>query len=85
VLMRYLDMYLPRPDLYYDQPWAMAALQLACADAAQPIPGRYLRAWEQWRSVRANAGSTADSPTLPTSTPMLRQPNPITKRSRFAA
>ena len=49
-------MYLPRPDLYYDQPWAMAALQLACADAAQPVPGRYLRAWEQWRSVRANAG-----------------------------
>lgn len=26
VLMRYLDAYLPRPDLDYDQPWAMAAL-----------------------------------------------------------
>jgi hypothetical protein len=46
-LMRYLDMCLPRPDLYYDQPWAMAALHLACADAAHPVPGRCLRAWEQ--------------------------------------
>jgi hypothetical protein len=50
VLMRYLDEYLPRPDLDYDQPWAMAALKLACADAAEPVPGKYLAAWQQWRS-----------------------------------
>jgi hypothetical protein len=50
VLTRYLDEYLPRPDLDYDQPWAMAALKLACADAAEPVPGRYLKAWQQWNS-----------------------------------
>ena len=58
VLMRYLDMYLPRPDLHYDQPWAMAALQLACADAAEPVPGQHLQAWEQWRSASTNGGAT---------------------------
>ena len=55
VLMRYLDEYLPRPDLDYDQPWAMAALQLACADAAEPVAGRYLEAWQEWRSRNQRA------------------------------
>lgn len=55
VLMRYLDEYLPHPDLDYDQPWAMAALQLACADAAEPVPGQYLRRWLDWLSGRQHA------------------------------
>lgn len=46
--MRYLDEYLPRPDLDYDQPWAMAALKLACADAAELVPGQHLDARQQW-------------------------------------
>ncbi len=57
VLMRYLDMYLPRPDLHCGQPWAMAALQMACADAAERVPGQYLQAWEQWRSARMDASN----------------------------
>lgn len=56
VLMRYLEEYLPHPELDYDQPWAMAALQLACADAAEPVPGRYLRSWQEWQSGRHYAG-----------------------------
>jgi hypothetical protein len=55
VLTRYLDMYLPRLDLSYDQPWAMAALHLGCADVAELVRGRYLQAWEQWASARADA------------------------------
>ena len=55
VLMRYLDEYLPGPDLAYDQPWAMAALTLACADAAEPVPGQYLEAWQQWKSGKQHA------------------------------
>jgi hypothetical protein len=56
VLMRYLDEYMPRPDLDYDQPWAMAALTLASTDAAEPVPGHYLEAWRQWTSGRRPAG-----------------------------
>ena len=48
ILARYLDEYLPRPDLDYDQPWAMAAMTLACIGAGKNEPERFKVAWEQW-------------------------------------
>jgi hypothetical protein len=50
-----MDECLQRPDLDYDQPWAMAALTLACSDAAEPVPGRYLDAWHQWTDGKRHA------------------------------
>jgi Family of unknown function (DUF6000) len=50
VLIRYLDEYLPRVDLDYDQPWALAALTLACRRAGQSVPDRFQAAWYQWSS-----------------------------------
>jgi hypothetical protein len=63
VLVRYLDEYLPRRDLSYDQPWAMAALTVACANAGEPVPGRCEAAWRQWSSATSHAdlGAYADT------------------------
>ncbi len=61
VLMRYLDEYLPRPDLDYDQPWAMASLMFACADAGESLPVQYTEAWQESMSGtrRADLGAVA--------------------------
>jgi hypothetical protein len=48
VLTRYLDEYLPRADLDYDQPWALAALTLACRSTGESVPDRFGTAWRQW-------------------------------------
>jgi hypothetical protein len=47
LLCAYLDRYLVRPDLRYDQEWAMAALRLVDARAAERFlgPGGL---WERW-------------------------------------
>jgi hypothetical protein len=45
VLIKYLDHYLPRLDLQYDQPWALAALMHLNPQEA----GRYLaESWPRW-------------------------------------
>jgi hypothetical protein len=63
VLVRYLDEYLPRPDLRYDQSWAMAALTVACAGAGEPVPSRCEAAWRQWSRATSHTdlGACADT------------------------
>ena len=63
MLVRYLDEYLPRPDLSYDQPWAMAALTVACAGAGETVPSRCAAAWQQWSSATSHGdlGESADT------------------------
>jgi hypothetical protein len=48
VLMRYLDEYLSRRDLYYDQAWAMAALELVCGELGEAVPSEYQVGWSRW-------------------------------------
>ena len=45
VLARYLDEYLPRRDLGFDQPWAMAAMTTACTNAGESVPEWFGAAW----------------------------------------
>ena len=48
VLARYLDEYLLRRDLGFDQPWAIAAMTTACTNAGESVPERFGAAWGQW-------------------------------------
>jgi len=51
ILVSYLDHYLARPDLRYDQEWALAALHHIDADLTTAYTSRYLRPgglWESW-------------------------------------
>lgn len=51
ILVSYLDQYLARPDLRYDQEWALAALHHVDADLRTAYMSRYLRPgglWESW-------------------------------------
>ncbi|MEV7549956.1 DUF6000 family protein [Amycolatopsis sp. NPDC089917] len=51
ILVSYLDQYLARPDLRYDQQWALAALHHIDADLRTAYTSRYLRPgglWESW-------------------------------------
>ncbi|MFC3456207.1 DUF6000 family protein [Amycolatopsis speibonae] len=60
ILVSYLDHYLARPDLRYDQAWALAALHHLDADLRTAYTSRYLRPgglWESW--------SAADNTDLP--------------------
>jgi hypothetical protein len=50
-LVAYLDRYLPRPDLYYDQPAAVGALLLLDAKLGADHAARFLAPnglWQQW-------------------------------------
>ncbi|MEV6905675.1 DUF6000 family protein [Amycolatopsis sp. NPDC051071] len=51
ILVSYLDHYLARPTLRYDQAWALAALHHIDADLRTAYTSRYLRPgglWESW-------------------------------------
>ncbi|WP_371660135.1 DUF6000 family protein [Streptomyces sp. NBC_00280] len=51
LLVAYLDRYLPRPDLYYDQTAALGALLLLDAKAGSDRTARFLAPgglWQQW-------------------------------------
>ncbi|ANN18580.1 hypothetical protein SD37_25090 [Amycolatopsis orientalis] len=51
ILVSYLDHYLARPELRYDQAWALAALHHIDADLTTAYTSRYLRPgglWESW-------------------------------------
>jgi hypothetical protein len=48
VLKRYLDEYLPRTDIYYDQVWAMAALVMVERERGGAVADRYWDMWQAW-------------------------------------
>jgi hypothetical protein len=53
ILAKYLDVYLPRLDLRYDQPWVMAALIHLDAQLGTHEADRYLSdGWPQWAAQR---------------------------------
>ena len=63
ILTAYLDRYLRRPDLHYDQHWALGALQnidaeLATNHAAQFVQPEGL--WHQWATSNSNRTDIAD-------------------------
>ncbi|MFJ8911666.1 DUF6000 family protein [Amycolatopsis sp. NPDC102389] len=56
ILVSYLDHYLARPDLRYDQEWALAALHHVDADLTTAYTSRYLRPgglWESWSAANS--------------------------------
>ncbi|MFI9384509.1 DUF6000 family protein [Kutzneria sp. NPDC052558] len=51
ILTAYLDRYLRRPDLYYDQTWALVALERIDADLATDHAAEFVQPgglWQQW-------------------------------------
>lgn len=57
-LVSYLDHYLARPELRYDQLWALAALHHIDADLTTAYLSRYLRPgglWERWFAVNGTS------------------------------
>ncbi|KZB84241.1 DUF6000 family protein [Amycolatopsis regifaucium] len=56
LLVSYLDHYLARPELRYDQEWALAALHHIDADLRTAYTSRYLRPgglWESWSAANS--------------------------------
>lgn len=60
ILIWYLDEYLPRADLDYDQPWAMAALTLASEGPGPGVPAQLAMAWQQWNEQTGRRHDLSD-------------------------
>ena len=71
-LADYLDLYLERPDLDYDQGWALGALITADAARGTERAARYTATdgpWDRWLTARASGGETRALGTVPPADP----------------
>jgi hypothetical protein len=60
VLARYLDTYLPRPDLVYDQGWAISALSIVDENLGSSLAAERIPMFDEWIAGRPHAPRALD-------------------------